>query len=146
MRITSIRVLPVFVLVVAVISTCLFQLPLSAQSVEALTAKNLRDACDNLVLAVRGVRAISQEDPGAMLCFGYLAGWSQAMEMVPDKPYCLPEVAVIQPGDVADLLVAFIDEHPESHATPAHETILKAFTGAFPCIEESDSETEGDPQ
>lgn len=141
MRITSIR----FLLVLAVTSTCLVQHPVSAQDVGGLTAENLRDACDNLVLAVRGVRAISQEDPGAMLCLGYLAGWNQAMELVPDRPYCLPEVA-IQPGDLADLLVAYIDEHPEDLSALAHETMLKAFAGTFPCTEDGDLETEVDPE
>lgn len=113
--------------------------PAVAQTAEGLTAGNLRDACENLVLAVRGVSPISQEDPGAMLCLGYLAGWSQAMESVADKPYCLPEVATMQPGDLADLLVTFVDGHPDRQSSSAHAALLETLVETFPCAEEAES-------
>lgn len=105
----------------------------SAQGLAAFTAVNLRDACDNLVLAVRGISPISQDDPGAMLCLGYIAGWTQAMELVPDKPYCLPPVEDSLPGDLADLIVTYVDGHPDRGSAPAHEVVLETFASAFPC-------------
>lgn len=122
------------------------RLPLSAQTLAGLTAENLRDACDNLVLAVRGIRPISQEDPGAMLCLGYLAGWNQAMEMVAEKPYCLPDVATMQPGDLADLVVTYIDGHPDLAAAPAHEALIETFSDAFPCPDEDAAGAEGESE
>jgi len=117
-------------------------LPVSAQGVDAFTAENLRDACDNLVLAVRGVSPISQEDPGAMLCLGFIAGWTQAMEEVPDKSFCLPPADSSPPGDLADLIVTYVDGHPDRKPAPAHEIVLEAFTDAFPCPTEEADEQE----
>jgi len=134
------------ILILATTSASLVQHPASAQGVAGLTAENLRDACDSLVLAVRGVQPISQEDPGAMLCLGYLAGWNQAMELVPDRPYCLPPAATIQPGDLADLLVAYIDNHPERRSALAHDALMETFTDAFPCEDDGDQGTEVDPE
>jgi hypothetical protein len=114
--------------------------PATAQTAEGLTAGNLRDACENLVLAVRGVSPISQEDPGAMLCLGYLAGWSQAMESFADKPYCLPKVATMQPGDLADLLVTFVDGDPDRQSSSAHAALLETLVETFPCAEAADPE------
>ena len=121
------------------------QLTVRAQGSDGLTAANLRDACENLVLAVRGVQPISQEDPGAMFCLGYLAGWNQAMEGVQDKPYCLPEIATMQPGDLADLLVSFVDENPDRSEAAAHEVMLEVFSEAFPCSDEQTETPEGEP-
>lgn len=104
-----------------------------AQSLEAFTAGNLRDACDNLVLAVRGISPISQEDPGAMLCLGFIAGWTQAMEEVPDKEFCLPPAADTMPGDLADLIVTYVDGHPDRIPAPAHEILTETFVESFPC-------------
>ena len=119
--------------------------PSSAQDVSGLRAENLRDACDNLVMAVRGIQAISQEDPGAMLCLGFLAGWSQAMEMVEEKIYCLPEVATMQPGDLADLLVTFVDGHPDRQSASAHQALIETLSESFPCPEDADPEPESEP-
>jgi hypothetical protein len=105
----------------------------SAQSIEAFTAENLRDACDNLVLAVRGISPISQEDPGAMLCLGFIAGWTQAMEENVDKPFCLPPAGTSLPGDLADLIVTYVDGHPDRATAPAHEVVLETFEDSFPC-------------
>lgn len=132
--------------ILLVISASLTAAPALAQGVTGLTAENLRDACESLVLAVRGVQPISQEDPGSMLCLGYLAGWNQAMELVPDKPYCLPPVATIQPGDLADLVVAYIDSHPDRRSALAHVALMETFTDAFPCEDNRTGETETDPE
>lgn len=136
----------ILLLILMAASVGLVQYPASAQSDAGLTAENLRDACDSLVLAVRGVQPISQEDPGAMLCLGYLAGWNQAMELVPDKPYCLPPAETIQPGDLADLLVAYIDGHPDRRPATAHDALMETFTDTFPCKVDGDLETEVDPE
>lgn len=108
-------------------------MPVSAQGVDAFTAENLRDACDNLVLAVRGISPISQDDPGAMLCLGFIAGWTQAMEEFPEKTYCLPPAEESPPGDLADLIVTYVDGHPERGSAPAHEIVMETFNDAFPC-------------
>lgn len=118
----------------------------SAQGIEAFTAENLRDACDSLVLAVRGISPIAQDDPGAMLCLGYIAGWTQAMERLPDKPYCLPAVEDSLPGDLADLIVTFVDGHPDRGQDPAHEIVLAAFEDAFPCPGDQSDEAEAGEQ
>lgn len=110
--------------------------PASAQGVEVFTAENLRDACDNLVLAVRGISPISQEDPGAMLCLGFIAGWTQAMEGNAEKAFCLPPVGTSMPGDLADLIVTYVDGHPDRAAAPAHEVVMETFEDAFPCSAE----------
>lgn len=112
-----------------------------AQGVQAFTAGTLRDACDSLVLAVRGISPIAQDDPGAMLCLGFVAGWTQAMEEVEDKTYCLPSAAESPPGDLADLIVTYVDGHPDREAAPAHEVMLEAFTDAFPCTPAVESES-----
>jgi hypothetical protein len=111
--------------------------PVASQSLAAFTAENLRDACDNLVLAVRGISPISQEDPGAMLCLGYIAGWVQAMERVPDRAFCLPPPEQSLPGDLADLIVTYVDGHPERAPAPAHEVVEETFIDAFPCDSEA---------
>ena len=79
------------------------------QEAASFSAEVLREACENLVLAVRGLNPISQEDPGAMLCLGFIAGWSQAMEATDQQPFCLPDVARDRPGDIADLIVTWVD-------------------------------------
>lgn len=112
----------------------------SAQQVEAFTGETLDQACKNLVLALRGVQPLSQEDPGAMLCLGYIAGWSQAMELVEPKPFCWPLEAKVMPGDVAELIVAYVETHPEASAQPAHAAVQNALEDAFPCPESSESE------
>lgn len=116
----------------------------AAQGLEAFTGANLRDACDNLVLAVRGISPISQEDPGAMLCLGFIAGWSQAMELVPNRSYCLPSVEESLPGDLADLIVSYVDGHPDRGTAPAHEVVLETFEDAFPCP--SDEAAQSSPE
>ena len=121
-----------FLLLLGVVSWATPQ-PASGQGAESFTAGSLRDACDSLVLAVRGVSPISQEDPGAMLCLGFLAGWSQAMEEVSEKPYCLPPAGTSRPGDLADLIVTYVDGHPDRNTASAHEVLLETFTDAFPC-------------
>jgi len=110
--------------------------PASAQGIEAFTAENLRDACDNLVLAVRGISPISQEDPGAMLCLGFIAGWTQAMEGNAEKAFCLPPAGTSLPGDLADLIVTYVDGHPDRASAPAHEVVMETFEDAFPCSAE----------
>ena len=112
--------------------------PLAAQGAEAFTGENLRDACDSLVLAVRGISPISQEDPGAMLCLGFIAGWTQAMEEVADKPFCLPPAGESRPGDLADLIVTYVDGHPDRNSAPAHQVVMEAFTDSFPCVSEDE--------
>ena len=120
--------------------------PATAQEIVAFTAGNLRDACDNLVLAVRGVSPISQEDPGAMLCLGYLAGWMQAMQRVPDKDYCLPPPEESLPGDLADLIVTYLDGHPDRISAPAHAVVEETFVDAFPCpTDETEAENDEKP-
>ena len=119
-------------LLVGVVSWAIPQ-PASGQGAESFTAESLRDACDSLVLAVRGISPISQEDPGAMLCLGFLAGWSQAMEDVAGKPYCLPPAGTSKPGDLADLIVTYVDGHPDRNTASAHEILLETFSDAFPC-------------
>ncbi len=110
--------------------------PASAQGIEAFTAENLRDACDNLVLAVRGISPISQEDPGAMLCLGFIAGWTQAMEGNAEKAFCLPPAGTSMPGDLADLIVTYVDGHPDRASAPAHDVVMETFEDAFPCSAE----------
>lgn len=120
---------------------CLAAAAAAAQEIRGFEAADLADACRNLVLAARGVQAISQEDPGAMLCLGYLAGWFQAMELhVSDvhrrgeePPYCWPERTPATASDVAALLVDYVEAHPDSGAPPAHSALLQATTEAFPC-------------
>ena len=111
-----------------------------------VAAESLRDACDNLVLAVRGISPISQEDPGAMLCLGYIAGWTQAMEEVPDKSFCLPLAGTSRPGDLADLIVTYVDGHPDRSPAPAHEIMLETFEDAFPCPTEEEAEESANEQ
>ena len=118
----------------------------SAQGIEAFTADNLRDACDNLVLAVRGISPISQEDPGAMLCLGFIAGWTQAMEDNSDKSFCLPPAGSSLPGDLADLIVTYVDGHPDRISAPAHEILLETFEDAFPCRTEEAEPSAEEPQ
>lgn len=120
--------------------------PASAQGVEAFTAENLRDACDNLVLAVRGISPISQEDPGAMLCLGFIAGWTQAMEGNVEKAFCLPPAGTSLPGDLADLIVTYVDGHPDRASAPAHDVVKETFEDAFPCsAEEADTSVDEQP-
>ena len=116
--------------------------PMTSQSLAAFTAENLRDACDNLVLAVRGISPISQEDPGAMLCLGYIAGWVQAMERVPDRAFCLPPPEQSLPGDLADLIVTYVDGHPDRAPAPAYEVVEETFLDAFPCDPEASEPAE----
>ena len=113
-----------------------------AQEIEAFTAQTLREACDSLVLAIRGVQPISQEDPGAMLCFGYIAGWSQAMELVEPKLFCWPPDSPVQPGDVAELIVAYLEANPEAGVLSAHAAVQAALAEAFPCPEATETEPE----
>ncbi len=115
--------------------------PVGAQSLDAFTAANLRDACDNLVMAVRGINPISQDDPGAMLCLGFIAGWTQAMERHPEKSFCLPSVEESLPGDLADLVVSYVDGHPDRSDAPAHEVLIESFEGAFPCDDQENAES-----
>ena len=123
---------------------------LSAQSedpgiqAQAFSAEVLRDACENLVLAVRGLNPISQDDPGAMLCLGYVAGWSQAMDTLPQLPFCLPEAARERPGDLADLIVTYIDGHPNVRQGAAHDAMLQALVEAFPCTADTESQAPAD--
>lgn len=133
------RAIIVLVLAVAVLVSVP---PVSAQGLAAFTAGNLRDACDNLVLAVRGISPISQEDPGAMLCLGFIAGWTQAMERVPDKAFCLPPPEESLPGDLADLVVTYVDGHPERIEAPAHEVVEETLVDAFPCAQDADESLE----
>lgn len=125
---------PVVIALILVAAQISSSVPVSSQGVEAFTAGTLRDACDNLVLAVRGISPISQDDPGAMLCLGFIAGWTQAMEEVPNKTYCLPSAGDSPPGDLADLIVTYVDGHPDREPAPAHEVLLDTFTDAFPCV------------
>lgn len=120
--------------------------PATAQGIEAFTAANLGDACDNLVLAVRGISPISQEDPGAMLCLGFIAGWTQAMEENVDKPFCLPPAGTSLPGDLADLIVTYVDGHPDRATAPAHEVVMETFEDAFPCPDKEDGTSQEEPQ
>jgi len=120
--------------------------PASAQGIEAFTGGDLRDACDSLVLAVRGISPIAQDDAGAMLCLGFIAGWTQAMEHVPDRSYCLPPVQDSLPGDLADLIVTYVDGHPDSGTAAAHEIVLQTFEDAFPCPTAEQAEESADEQ
>jgi len=113
-----------------------------AQEIEAFSADTLNQACHSLVLAIRGVQPISQEDPGAMLCLGYIAGWSQAMELVEPKPFCWPADPQVQPGDVAELIVAYLEANPEASVLPAHRAVQEAIEEAFPCPEATETEPE----
>jgi len=135
-----------FPLLVGVLMTAGSVAPATAQGVEAFTGENLRDACDNLVLAVRGIQPISQEDPGAMLCLGYLAGWIQAMETIPDKPFCIPATVNARPGDLADLIVTYVDGHPDQEQVSAHEVLLETLVDAFPCPDSPESEPGGEQE
>lgn len=114
----------------------------SAQGIDSFTAENLRDACDSLVLAVRGISPIAQDDPGAMLCLGYIAGWTQAMDSHPGKSFCLPPADSSPPGDLADLIVTYVDGHPDRGTIPAHQVLLEAFEDAFPCSTEAAEDEE----
>ena len=113
-----------------------------AQEIEAFSADTLKEACHSLALAIRGVQPISQDDPGAMLCFGYIAGWSQAMELVESKPFCWPSDMQVQPGDVAELIVAYLETNPEAAALPAHVAVQEAIVEVFPCPESTEPESE----
>jgi len=114
---------------------------------QAFNAEVLRDACENLVLAVRGLNPISQDDPGAMLCLGFIAGWSQAMDPLPQRAFCLPDTARERPGDLAHLIVTYIDGHPDFLQRAANDAMLEALTEAFPCVggSEPDNPDTGNP-
>lgn len=122
---------------------------LGAEEVEPFSAGDLRDACQILVMAARGVQATGSDDPGAMLCFGYLAGWSQAMEGSEEqrggppgaRPYCVPEDQRPSPAALAELFIAWVEIEPERAVGPAHEALLQSLQEAFPCpLEEGDQE------
>ena len=76
---------------------------------------------------------------------GFIAGWTQAMEQIPDKKFCLPPAGQSLPGDLADLLVTYVDGHPDRIPSPAHEVVEETFIDAFPCPEET-PETIEDPE
>ena len=77
-----------------------------------------------------------------MLCLGFIAGWTQAMEANQDKSFCLPPADSSPPGDLADLIVSYIDSHPDRRKIPAHEILLETFEDAFPCPIEQAEEPE----
>lgn len=77
-----------------------------------------------------------------MLCFGYIAGWTQAMESIEPKSFCWPTDPKVQPGDVAELIVAYLETNPEASVLPAHEAVREAIEEAFPCPEASATEPE----
>jgi hypothetical protein len=123
---------------------------LPAEEVQPFSAGDLRDACQILVMAARGVQETSSDDPGAMLCFGYLAGWSQAMEVLGEDrgeaagpgPYCVPENRQLSPPDVAELFLAYVELDPNRASLSAHQALLQSLQEAFPCPAQTGSEPE----
>ena len=74
---------------------------------------------------------------------GCLSLSCQAMEATDQQPFCLPEGARDRPGDIADLIVSWIDGHPEARTFPAHHAVVASLVDAFPCEPEVDaSETD----
>ena len=64
------------------------------------------------------------------------------MELVEPKPFCWPADTKVQPGDLAELIVAYLEANPEASILPAHTALQEALEEAFPCPETAESEPE----
>ncbi len=70
-------------------------------------------------------------------CFGYVEGLDAgaksivALEGLKQPPYCMPEEVTI--GQIANILLKFIKDHPEKTDIPASVLAVDSLMLAFPC-------------
>ncbi len=68
-------------------------------------------------------------------CAGYVSGLIDGMAVVKAaveyRGYCLP--TKVETGQLADVLVKYIREHPEIAHAPTSVLLLKALIHAYPC-------------
>ncbi len=106
------------------------------------TGNNLQIACRSFVAMVYGTGQVSDDGYDAGVCMGFLAGFPAGQEIqnyvgagykstALNRGYCVPEAA--NKGQIAQVLVKYLNAHPEKlHYQPGVLMYL-ALAEAFPC-------------
>jgi hypothetical protein len=76
-----------------------------------------------------GYCTTSAPGPAEMVCLGYVEGVADDMEA--KRMICLP--AHVTTGQLEDIVVRYLREHPESRHLVASELIAGALLETFPC-------------
>jgi len=85
----------------------------------------------------------SQEASDAVYCLGYMDSFLETFyfqykaRIVPAIPYCLPDEKVPR-RDIVNVVVKYLEKHPEELQKPAGLHIIMALRETFPCNKEAD--------
>jgi hypothetical protein len=90
--------------------------PLSADAGYYQTGNDLLEACRNSIYG---------------MCLGYAAGIADAAAFTPASNVCIPDAVIL--NQVRDVIVDYLNAHPEIRHEPAYFLATKALSMAWPC-------------